>query len=79
MLCDDDHHAETTKKGSEKSIRRVSNVTASTLVSRYASFTKIAFVEKQIEPNKHMMTPTMKYAYDLFSAVKAVRDTWFSS
>ena len=56
--------AEIIKKGNENSMRNASNVTASMGVSRYAIFTMIAFVEKQMAPTKHNTTPVMKYEYD---------------
>jgi hypothetical protein len=57
----DDTIAEITKNGSEKIIRSANNATALTSVSRYASFTKIAFVEKQIAPKTQIIIPLMKY------------------
>jgi hypothetical protein len=60
-LLEDVSAAENKKNGNEKSIRSASKVTASTSVSRYASFTTIAFVEKQIAPARPMITPPRKY------------------
>ena len=57
--------ADTTKKGSEKIIRKASSDTASTVVWLYASLTKIAFVEKQTAPANEIKTPARKYEWEL--------------
>jgi hypothetical protein len=53
-------NAEIAKKGNEKIILRASKVATSTVVSLYAIFTKMAFVEKQMAPKRQMKIPPIK-------------------
>jgi len=69
------HNAAARKKGSEKIMRRVSSVNASTGLLAKASFTMMAFVENSSEPTKQMRNPAneMFFLLKMMAAAGIIR------